>query len=139
MNQTLNIKAYTFNLSQTFQFPLFFFFFPTGAKSIHQSKGALQPLSFASSTLSSLLFQLGFVGFPLYCYPLKMVDFARVQKELQECSRDMEASGIRVSPKSDNLARLTGTIPGPTGTPYEGGSFEIDITLPGSIKHEVGC
>lgn len=60
-----------------------------------------------------------------------MIDFARVQKELQECSREKDSSGIRVSPKSDNLARLTGIIPGPLGTPYEGGSFEIDITLPG--------
>nr|KJB50909.1 hypothetical protein B456_008G209500 [Gossypium raimondii] len=59
-----------------------------------------------------------------------MIDFARVQKELQECSREKDSSGIRVSPKSDNLARLTGIIPGPLGTPYEGGSFEIDITLP---------
>ncbi|MBA0773156.1 hypothetical protein Goshw_016078 [Gossypium schwendimanii] len=58
-----------------------------------------------------------------------MIDFARVQKELQECSREKDSSGIRVSPKSDNLARLTGIIPGPLGTPYEGGSFEIDITF----------
>jgi hypothetical protein len=62
-----------------------------------------------------------------------MIDFARVQKELQECSRDMEASGIKVAPKSDNLARLTGTIPGPISSPYEGGTFQIDITLPGNI------
>jgi ubiquitin-conjugating enzyme (huntingtin interacting protein 2) len=62
-----------------------------------------------------------------------MIDFARVQKELQECSRDMEASGIKVTPKSDNLARLTGTIPGPISSPYEGGTFQIDITLPGNI------
>lgn len=61
-----------------------------------------------------------------------MVDFGRVQKELQECSRDVESSGIRVAPKSDSsLARLIGTIPGPLGTPYEGGTFQIDINLPG--------
>lgn len=59
-----------------------------------------------------------------------MIDFGRVQKELQECSKDFEASGIKVSPKADNLARLIGTIPGPVGTPYEGGTFQIDITLP---------
>ncbi|XP_048138437.1 ubiquitin-conjugating enzyme E2 27 isoform X2 [Rhodamnia argentea] len=59
-----------------------------------------------------------------------MIDFGRVQKELQECSKDFEASGIKVSPKADNLARLIGTIPGPIGTPYEGGTFQIDITLP---------
>lgn len=60
-----------------------------------------------------------------------MIDFSRVQKELQECSRDIESSGIRVTPKSENLSRLTGTIPGPMGTPYEGGTFQIDISLPG--------
>ncbi|XP_022770809.1 ubiquitin-conjugating enzyme E2 27-like [Durio zibethinus] len=65
-----------------------------------------------------------------------MIDFARVQKELQECSREKDSSGIRVSPKSDNLARLTGFIPGPLGTPYEGGSFEIDITLPDGYPFE---
>ncbi|KAA3460558.1 hypothetical protein ERO13_A12G192700v2 [Gossypium hirsutum] len=65
-----------------------------------------------------------------------MIDFARVQKELQECSREKDSSGIRVSPKSDNLARLTGIIPGPLGTPYEGGSFEIDITLPDGYPFE---
>ncbi|OWM90613.1 ubiquitin-conjugating enzyme E2 27 [Punica granatum] len=59
-----------------------------------------------------------------------MIDFGRVQKELQECSKDIEASGIKVTPKGDNLTRLLGTIPGPTGTPYEGGTFQIDITLP---------
>lgn len=58
-----------------------------------------------------------------------MVDFARVQKELQECNRDVGVSGIRVNPKSDNLAHLIGTIPGPIGTPYEGGTFQIDIKL----------
>ncbi|BFG32243.1 hypothetical protein CerSpe_185170 [Prunus speciosa] len=66
-----------------------------------------------------------------------MVDFARVQKELQECSRDVERSGIKVSPKSDSsLARLIGTIPGPIGTPYEGGTFQIDIALPDAYPFE---
>jgi len=61
-----------------------------------------------------------------------MIDFARVQKELVECSKDSEGSGIKVSPKSDDLVQLFGTIPGPVGTPYEGGIFQIDITLPGT-------
>lgn len=63
-----------------------------------------------------------------------MVDFARVQKELQDCNKDFEVSGIKVSPKGEiNLAHLLGTIPGPIGTPYEGGTFKIDITLPGDL------
>ncbi|XP_010555576.1 PREDICTED: ubiquitin-conjugating enzyme E2 27 [Tarenaya hassleriana] len=65
-----------------------------------------------------------------------MIDFSRVQKELQDCEKDKDASGIRVSPKSDNLTRLVGTIPGPIGTPYEGGTFQIDITLPDGYPFE---
>ncbi|CAH2070456.1 unnamed protein product [Thlaspi arvense] len=65
-----------------------------------------------------------------------MIDFSRVQKELQDCEKDKDSSGIRVCPKSDNLTRLTGTIPGPTGTPYEGGTFQIDITIPEGYPFE---
>lgn len=69
-----------------------------------------------------------------------MVDFARVQKELQECNRDFEVSGIKVIPKGEtNLAHLLGTIPGPLGTPYEGGTFKIDITLPGNLSFLLYC
>ncbi|KAH9705574.1 ubiquitin-conjugating enzyme E2 27 [Citrus sinensis] len=65
-----------------------------------------------------------------------MIDFSRVQKELQECSKDIEASGIKVTPVSDNLVHLTGIIPGPVGTPYEGGTFRLDITLPDGYPFE---
>ncbi|KAM7480190.1 hypothetical protein LguiA_028403 [Lonicera macranthoides] len=65
-----------------------------------------------------------------------MVDLARVQKELQECNRDINVSGIRVNPKSDNLTHLFGAIPGPIGTPYEGGTFNIDIVLPDGYPFE---
>lgn len=94
-----------------------------------------------STVYTYLLLQLGFyLGVSVdsqFQSPraLKMIDFARVQKELQECSRDVEKSGIKVTPKSDgSLARLIGTIPGPTGTPYEDGTFQIDITLPGPLN-----
>lgn len=62
-----------------------------------------------------------------------MMDLARVQKELNECNRDVQVSGIRVSLKADSLTHLIGSIPGPQGTPYEGGVFKIDITLPGNF------
>lgn len=78
-----------------------------------------------SSTLHSIRVSISLIT------QFRMIDFSRVQKELQECSRDIESSGIRVTPKSENLSRLTGTIPGPMGTPYEGGTFQIDISLPG--------
>ncbi|KAK6924618.1 Ubiquitin-conjugating enzyme E2 [Dillenia turbinata] len=65
-----------------------------------------------------------------------MVDFTRVQKELAECNRDEKESGISVMPKNDDLTRLIGTIPGPIATPYEGGIFKIDITLPDGYPFE---
>ncbi|KAI7752325.1 hypothetical protein M8C21_014812 [Ambrosia artemisiifolia] len=65
-----------------------------------------------------------------------MVDFGRVQKELQECNKDINVSGISVNPKFDNLINLIGTIPGPVGTPYEGGTFKIDIDLPEAYPFE---
>ncbi|XP_076891143.1 ubiquitin-conjugating enzyme E2 27-like [Bidens hawaiensis] len=65
-----------------------------------------------------------------------MLDFSRVQKELQECNKDVNLSGISVNPKSDNLINLTGSIPGPIGTPYEGGTFKIDIDLPDAYPFE---
>lgn len=61
-----------------------------------------------------------------------MVDFSRVQKELQECNKDVKVSGISVKPKADSLSHLIGTIPGPVDSPYEGGTFLIDIVLPGN-------
>ncbi|KAI3761449.1 hypothetical protein L1987_51865 [Smallanthus sonchifolius] len=65
-----------------------------------------------------------------------MLDFGRVQKELQECNKDVNLSGISVNPKFDNLINLLGTIPGPIGTPYEGGTFKIDIDLPAAYPFE---
>lgn len=65
-----------------------------------------------------------------------MVDFARVQKELQECNKDVKLSGISVKPKADSLSHLIGTIPGPVDSPYEGGTFLIDIVLPDGYPFE---
>ncbi|KAF7123215.1 hypothetical protein RHSIM_Rhsim12G0178500 [Rhododendron simsii] len=67
-----------------------------------------------------------------------MVDFARVQKELQECNKDIDVSGISIKLKGDSnsLTHLTGTIPGPLATPYEGGNFNIDIVLPDGYPFE---
>ncbi|KAJ8449535.1 hypothetical protein Cgig2_005557 [Carnegiea gigantea] len=65
-----------------------------------------------------------------------MVDFSRVQKELQECNKDVKLSGISVKPKADSLSHLIGTIPGPVDSPYEGGTFLIDIVLPDGYPFE---
>ncbi|KAK9108562.1 hypothetical protein Syun_024573 [Stephania yunnanensis] len=59
-----------------------------------------------------------------------MLDLTRVQKELTDCNRDKLVSGVSLSLRGDDLAHLSGTISGPIGTPYEGGTFEIDIRIP---------
>lgn len=60
----------------------------------------------------------------------------RLLKELKEVSKD-DTSGIKAAPVTEgNLRHLIGTIPGPSGTPYEGGVFEIDIVIPKQYPFE---
>ncbi|KAK8916804.1 Ubiquitin-conjugating enzyme E2 27 [Platanthera zijinensis] len=59
-----------------------------------------------------------------------MLDKSRVQRELMDCNRDKEISGVSISLHDGaDLTHLCGTIAGPVGTPYEGGTFLIDIQL----------
>ncbi|CAD5192686.1 unnamed protein product [Musa acuminata subsp. malaccensis] len=64
-----------------------------------------------------------------------MLDVSRVQKELAECNRDTAISGVSIAlhDGGSDLSRLSGTISGPVATPYEGGTFQIDIRLPSTI------
>jgi len=53
----------------------------------------------------------------------------RIQKEL----RDLESNpieGITAEPVGDDLFHWSGSVRGPSNTPYEGGTFYIDITFP---------
>lgn len=61
----------------------------------------------------------------------------RIVKELAEVGKDDKVSGIKAVPVVvGQLQHLKGTIPGPQGTPYEGGVFEIDIVLPKQYPFE---
>lgn len=62
-------------------------------------------------------------------------DAGRIRKELAECARDTQ-SGVTAKPKGDSLSRLQGTIIGPEGTPFEGGTFLIDIDVPSGYPFE---
>lgn len=54
----------------------------------------------------------------------------RIVKELEECREDTQ-SGVTLRLNNENdLTQLTGTFIGPPGTPYEGGLFKVDITIP---------
>lgn len=45
---------------------------------------------------------------------------------LQEIEKD-KASGVRVALKGTALTKLTGWVPGPKDTPYDGGVYEVDM------------
>jgi len=52
-------------------------------------------------------------------------------QELRDCRKDKETSGLSVELLDEaNLMHWRGTLKGPSGTPYEGGIFSIDIRLP---------
>lgn len=54
----------------------------------------------------------------------------RIAKELEECRQDTHL-GVSLSLNNEqDLTHLTGFFKGPPGTPYEGGVFLVDITIP---------
>eukprot|EP01017_Pseudomicrothorax_dubius_P049821 TRINITY_DN9320_c0_g1_i2.p1 TRINITY_DN9320_c0_g1~~TRINITY_DN9320_c0_g1_i2.p1 ORF type:complete len:139 (+),score=26.15 TRINITY_DN9320_c0_g1_i2:101-517(+) len=54
----------------------------------------------------------------------------RLQKEFQDFNKTAEASNIKINLVGDDLMHWKGTIPGPKDTPYENGTFQIDIQMP---------
>ena len=60
----------------------------------------------------------------------------RLMKELQEVGKE-DTSGVSAKPRTEgNVRHLIGTINGPSGTVYEGGVFEVDITIPKQYPFE---
>ncbi|KAI5865225.1 ubiquitin-conjugating enzyme/RWD-like protein [Durotheca rogersii] len=56
----------------------------------------------------------------------------RVAKELSDMEADSKTSGITAQPANNtgDLTHLKALIPGPPGTPYEGGRFIVDVRIP---------
>ncbi|CUM64512.1 uncharacterized protein PRCAT00002117001 [Priceomyces carsonii] len=59
-----------------------------------------------------------------------MTPFRRIAKELEECRQDTKSGIVLKLNNESDLTRLTGYFKGPPGTPYEKGTFQIDITIP---------
>lgn len=52
----------------------------------------------------------------------------RIAKELADVRADT-TSGIRAESVGDSLTKLKGYFQGPPGTPYEGGTYEVNIDI----------
>jgi ubiquitin-conjugating enzyme (huntingtin interacting protein 2) len=59
----------------------------------------------------------------------------RLQKELEDIGTSKDASVSADLPDSTDLTHWKGTLKGPEGTPYEGGTFTIDIKIPGDYPY----
>ncbi|TFK38955.1 ubiquitin-conjugating enzyme/RWD-like protein [Crucibulum laeve] len=59
----------------------------------------------------------------------------RVNKEIADCKND-KTSNIKIELIDNSPFHLKGSFPGPEGTPYEGGHFEVDIVIPESYPFQ---
>mmetsp|Transcript_58038 Transcript_58038/g.184432 ORF Transcript_58038/g.184432 Transcript_58038/m.184432 type:complete len:110 (-) Transcript_58038:407-736(-) len=60
-----------------------------------------------------------------------MTSRARLFKELKEVQRDShKETEIVLYPDESNIFKWTAFIKGPADTPYEGGTFQLDIIVP---------
>ncbi|KAK8858501.1 hypothetical protein IAR55_002728 [Kwoniella newhampshirensis] len=53
----------------------------------------------------------------------------RIKKEIADLSRE-DLGAITLAPNESNIFQWKATLPGPAGSAYEGGVFEIDIKVP---------
>lgn len=54
----------------------------------------------------------------------------RVSKELGDIAKDTDSQIYAEPARSDDLTHLRATFPGPRDTPYEGGTFIVDVKIP---------
>ena len=54
----------------------------------------------------------------------------RIGKELADITQDTHSNITAAAVKDDDLSHLKGSFTGPSETPYEGGTYVIDITIP---------
>lgn len=59
----------------------------------------------------------------------------RVNKEIADCKND-KTSNITIELVDSSPFHLKGSFPGPEDTPYQGGTFEVDIVIPESYPFQ---
>ncbi|KAL7414852.1 ubiquitin-conjugating enzyme/RWD-like protein [Mrakia frigida] len=69
---------------------------------------------------------------PAPSFPPSAVALKRIKKEISSLTKEKatDLGGIDIRPGEKDLTRWTCSMPGPEGSVYEGGLFEIDIHLP---------
>jgi ubiquitin-conjugating enzyme (huntingtin interacting protein 2) len=60
----------------------------------------------------------------------------RLSKELKEVAKEDKNAGVQAIQIGGNERHLQGTIIGPEGTCYQGGTFEVDIVIPAQYPFE---
>lgn len=64
-----------------------------------------------------------------------MASIVRIKKEYKEVKKSKDA-GVNADLVNDDFSHWKGTLQGPSGTPYEGGTFVVDITIPKNYPFE---
>lgn len=64
------------------------------------------------------------------------MDLKRVKKEAAELLNDSDSAGVTAKPVGEDMKHWKGTIHGPKDTPYDGGTFVIDIVLTSNYPFE---
>ena len=70
---------------------------------------------------------------PFLYFAMSNIAQQRIQREFREVvkSEEVAKSGVQLTLVNDDLTELKGTIAGPPDTPYEGGTYILEIKIPG--------
>ncbi|OIR58240.1 MAG: ubiquitin-conjugating enzyme E2 [Amphiamblys sp. WSBS2006] len=79
--------------------------------------------------MTRILAALLFAALSVSCIPRALV-IRRLQGEMREIENNPLPLISIEQPDKDNLFKWVATMQGPKGTPFEGGSFKIDIIIP---------
>jgi ubiquitin-protein ligase len=60
---------------------------------------------------------------------LPQMTLKRINRELSDIKKE-DLGAMKLSPTEENMFLWKGTIPGPEGSVYEGGLFDIEVLLP---------